>query len=57
MPGNPFLPVICAILSVLIGMDRSVFEKYVLSPRIADENLSDWRGFLREKMEPITRTC
>jgi hypothetical protein len=35
-------------------MDRSLFEKYVLSPRIADENLSDWRGFLREKMEAIT---
>jgi hypothetical protein len=35
------------------GIDRSVFEKYLLSPRIADENLSDWRGFLREKMEPI----
>ncbi len=32
------------------SMDRSVFEKYVLSPRIADENLTDWRGFLREKM-------
>jgi hypothetical protein len=36
------------------GLDRSVFEKYVLSPRIADENLSDWRGFLREKMGAIT---
>lgn len=36
------------------GMDRSVFEKYVLSPRIASENLSDWRSFLRAKMEPIT---
>jgi hypothetical protein len=35
------------------GMDRSVFEKYLLSPRIADENLSDWRGFLSEKMEPV----
>ena len=36
------------------SLERSVFEKYVLSPRIADENLSDWRGFLREKMEAIT---
>ena len=32
------------------SMDRSVFDKYVLSPRIADENLTDWRSFLREKM-------
>jgi transglutaminase-like putative cysteine protease len=37
-----------------VDTNRAVFEKYVLSPRIADENLSDWRGFLREKMEAIT---
>ncbi len=36
------------------GMDRDVFEKYVLSPRIADENLTNWRSFLRQKMENIT---
>jgi hypothetical protein len=32
------------------SLEQTVFEKYVLSPRIADENLTDWRGFLREKM-------
>jgi hypothetical protein len=36
------------------NMDKSLFEKYILSPRIADENLSDWREYLRKKMEPVT---
>jgi hypothetical protein len=30
---------------------RTLFEKYVLSPRVADENLIGWRGFLMEKMK------
>jgi hypothetical protein len=40
------------LLQTMLPADsnRTVFEKYVLSPRIADENLTDWRGFLREKM-------
>ncbi len=33
------------------GMDRNIFEKYVLSPRIANERLTNWRNFLRVKME------
>lgn len=36
--------------SLLVDTDRAVFEKYVLSPRVADENLTAWRAFLREKI-------
>jgi hypothetical protein len=32
--------------------DKELFLKYVLSPRIALENLSQWRGFLSAKLGP-----
>jgi hypothetical protein len=39
--------------NIPVAMDRNIFEKYVLSPRIANENLSDWRNFLRQKMGTV----
>jgi hypothetical protein len=40
--------------------DKELFTKYVLNPRIALENLSSWRGFLRvafgDEMEKAART-
>ena len=39
--------------------EREIFEKWVLSPRIANENLSPWRSFLKSNMAtfigPVTR--
>ncbi len=31
-------------------IDRKTFEKWVLPPRIANENLSPWRGFLNNRL-------
>jgi hypothetical protein len=36
------------------GMDPALFEKWVLSPRIGDENLSAWRSFLQANLSTIT---
>ena len=33
--------------------ERELFEKWILSPRIANENLSPWRGFLKLKMATL----
>jgi hypothetical protein len=35
------------------GKKREIFERWILSPRIANENLSPWRGFLKSKMAPL----